>query len=123
MTIEESNKLIAKFMNITKLESYYLYPLLLPQFRGTDHSEWCSQMETSFNNKFWEIPIYNIEYNSNWNWLMPIVRKIVGICIEDDDHFLSDEYTSLLETIPLANIEDSYKIVIEFIQYYNRQER
>lgn len=117
----DNNKLIAEFMNITKLESYYLYPLLLPQFKDTDHARWCSQLETSFNDVFWEISINNIEYHSSWDWLMPVVRKIVEICCEDGgDLFLSDEYTSVLETVPLAIIEDSHKVVVEFINFYNQ---
>jgi hypothetical protein len=97
MTIEESNKLIAEFMGVLQHNSLIVID---------------------------GIPIHvsNGKYHTSWNWLMPVVRRIVDICIEDDDHFLSDEYTSVLETVSLAVIEDSYKVVIEFIQYYNKQE-
>ena len=105
MTIEESNKLIAEFMEFEPITEKYF------EDNGFE------------NEKQMIIDHVSCKYSTSWDWLMPVVRKIIDICIEDDDHFLSDEYTSLLETIPLANIEDSYKIVIEFIQYYNRQER
>jgi hypothetical protein len=59
-----------------------------------------------------------LKFDSDWNWLMKAVRIIVDKCIDNDDLFNSDYYTSLLETIPLANIEDSYKVVVEFINYY-----
>ena len=62
------------------------------------------------------------KYHTSWDWLMPVVRKIVEIsCDETDkcDVFMSNEYNSILDTIPLAIIEDSYKVVIEFIKYYN----
>ena len=62
-------------------------------------------------------------FNESWDWLMPVVRKIVELAINDDieggNLFLSNEYTSILETISLAVIEDSYKVVVEFIKYYN----
>ena len=56
-----------------------------------------------------------------WQHFMPVVRKIVELsCNEDEECFISDEYTSVLETIPLAVIEDSYKVVVEFIKWYNK---
>ena len=62
-------------------------------------------------------------YHESWDELMPVVRKIVHICCNDneDDLFESDEYTSILETIPLAIMEDAYKVVIEFIDYFTKR--
>jgi hypothetical protein len=59
-------------------------------------------------------------FHYSWDWLMPVVRKIVEICIDDGELFESPYYTSILETIPLAIIEDSHKVVVEFINYYNK---
>lgn len=56
-----------------------------------------------------------------WQHFMPVVKKIVEIsCNKDEESFLSDEYTSILETVPLAIIEDTYKAVVEFIKWYNK---
>lgn len=63
--------------------------------------------------------VESMHYHDSWDWLMPVVRKIVEICIENDDLFLSDQYTSILETVPLAIIEDTYKVVVEFLKFYN----
>jgi hypothetical protein len=66
------------------------------------------------------IGLDKLEFHTSWDWLMPVVRKIVEIsCNENEDAFLSDEYTSILETTPLAIIEDTYKAVVEFIKWYN----
>jgi len=62
-----------------------------------------------------------LRYHFSWGWLMPVIRKIVELCIEDDDLFMSDYYTSILETVPLAIIDESYKTVVEFIKWYNTQ--
>jgi len=65
-----------------------------------------------------------LQYHSSWDWLMPVVRKIVLLCIKDDEEdglFLSQYYDSILDKIPLAVIEDSYKVVVEFIKYYNKE--
>ena len=51
---------------------------------------------------------------------MPVVRKIVEYCCDENvEAFMSDQYTSILDTVPLAVIEDAYKVVVEFIEYYN----
>ena len=60
------------------------------------------------------------KYKSDWNWLMGVVRRVVEHCLEDDGLFLSDQYSSILDTVSLANIEDSYNVVLDFIEYYNR---
>lgn len=63
-------------------------------------------------------------FDVSWDWLMPIVRKIIEIsCNEDESAFLSDEYTSVLDTVPLAIIGSSYKVVMEFINWYNKHKQ
>jgi hypothetical protein len=55
------------------------------------------------------------KYHTSWDWLMPVVSKIT-----QNEDFIGNEYReSILDTIPYGNIEDSYKVVIEFIKYYN----
>jgi len=97
MTTTETNKLIAEFMG---------YPKVANDEDKRDYLEDC------------------VKYHTSWDWLMPVVRKIVKICCnENEDAFASDEYTSILETIPLARIEDSYKVVVEFIKWYNQNKK
>ena len=64
---------------------------------------------------------YTPPFATSWDWLMPVVKKIVGVCTDNDTLFSSDHYTSKLDTIPCANIEDSYKVIVEFIKWYNNQ--
>lgn len=127
----ESNKLIAEFMGIKLLNTYgqYAFPKSLPQFKHSDHSEWCNETK---DNLHYPLSASLMDYHNSWDWLMPVVRKIVEICIDDGtdqyfktnwDLFESASYTSILETIPLAIIEDSYKVVVEFIKYYNKQKQ
>ena len=62
-------------------------------------------------------------YHNDWNWLMPVFRKIVDYCCnEDEDAFCSDVYTSILDIVPLANISDAYGCVVEFIDWFNNKE-
>jgi uncharacterized protein CbrC (UPF0167 family) len=68
------------------------------------------------------IGLDKLEFHTSWDWLMPVVRKIAEIsCNEDEDAFLSDEYTSILDIVPLAIIEDAYRVVVEFIKWYNER--
>ena len=73
--ITQGNKLIAEFMHYKMNEDgYYLIPYELPQFRGSDHGEWCSA-----TNHHWEIHLQNLMYDFSWNWLMPVVEKIESL--------------------------------------------
>ena len=70
----------------------------------------------------------NFKFHTSWNWLMPVVRKIVVLCIEngstgDGELFMSDQYTSILDTVSLAVIEDTYKAVVEFIEFYDKMQK
>jgi len=96
--MKENNELIAEFMGVEKENGLYLFTTPMDDYK-TDE----------------------LYFDTSWDWLMPVVRKIIEICCNDDvDSFLSDEYTSILETIPLAIIEDSHKVVVEFIKFYNQ---
>lgn len=64
---------------------------------------------------------HELSYNLSWEWLMPVVRRIVTICCnENDEAFESDEYTSILDVTPLAIKTETYRAVVEFINYYNK---
>jgi len=100
--ILEGNKVIAEFMGKKLPTDEYVIPI-----------------DGELNLCYW---VDELRFHSSWDWLMPVVRKIVEYCInESDDAFMSDEYTSILETVSLAVIEDSFKVVVEFIKCYNNQ--
>lgn len=65
--------------------------------------------------------LFGMQYHNRWDWIMPVVRRINEICNapENGDFFMSDEYTSILDTVPLADIKSSFKVVVEFVKYYN----
>lgn len=78
------------------------------------------------------IPYFRkLEYNSNWNWLLEVVKKIKFIY--DESGANKDFRIRLLlfmrtqNTIYDLNIfstkEEVYNACIEFIKWYNRQEK
>lgn len=94
------NMMIAQFMQVEQKNNYW--------YIDPDHGL------TSFMS-------VDLRYHDQWNWLMPVVRKIVELCCDLDNQelFFSDQYTSIIDTVSMAVIEDSYKVVIEFIVWYN----
>jgi hypothetical protein len=106
--ILEENKLIAHFMGYKPFDN--------GDKRYSSNDWYCGENIIYAQYK-------DLGYDRSWDWLMPVVRKIVDYCInKDEDAFVSDEYNSILDTIPLAVIEDSHKVVVEFIKYYNNEQ-
>ena len=55
-------------------------------------------------------------YDTSWDWLMPVVSQITR-----DEMLIENEYReSIMDTVPYGLIEDTYKVVIEFIKDYNK---
>lgn len=104
------NKLIAEFMGVF-IDANGQYDL-------EGH---CLELHSDRWNGDTCIEADQLLFHSSWDWLMPVVKKIVELCCDEgnDDLFLSDQYTSILDTISIAVIEDAYKVVVEFIKWYN----
>lgn len=104
MNIEESNKLIAEFMG----------------YLGSAE----------------DANLVYCMYHTSWDWLMPVVEKIRGIeegmLVERIDIMPNDGvsiHITRQESIIVdveskeATINATYKAVVEFIQWYNKQEK
>lgn len=124
LTIEEGNIAIAGFMG----EKLFVKPDgEVRIWRGNNRD---------YNFKVWA------KYHSSWDWLMPVVEKIITyeFPLEDDLPFGAD--TAYLRTFGMINndtgkkmvrfnrfginesssiIEATWLAVIEFIQWYNNQ--
>jgi len=63
------------------------------------------------------------KYDSDWNWLMGVVKKLMDIFQTCDDYesspFYSEEWESIEAALPFANIDTAFQAVVEFIQFYN----
>ena len=89
--ILENNIVLAEFMGYEMDEDgYYLLPGNLPQFRRSDHAEWCSTKTIDINwndpksvelykdtdGYYWQISPDGLAYKGSWEWLMTVVDKI-----------------------------------------------
>ena len=91
--MQENNKLIAEFMGMT------------------NHHNDKSMMITKTSQGNEVIPIDSLEYNSSWDWIMPVVQKIEQYC---------DGVPQQMLNISLySDIKEVYKAVIEFIKNQN----
>jgi len=92
--INTKNTLIAKFMGYELDEDgNFLMGCNLPQFRGSDHGEWCGTKSIEYDftkpedvkkvqevgSFYWEISPDHLCYESSWDWIMPVWFKILDI--------------------------------------------
>jgi len=95
----ENNKLIAEFMGIQphRLEAHF-------------------NSITTANNDYIEKP----SYNTSWDWLMPVLHKVIGIIRDLPDS--SEKYdweTGWSDNVEGLYMNDLYIFAIEFIKWYN----
>ena len=81
--MEENNKLIAEFMRVDQV----------------DIDTW---LETNSN----------LHYHNSWDWLMPVVKKVMQ---EDYDFLVFEELKYQLSKI---DIDAVYSAVVEFVKLY-----
>ena len=119
--MKENNRLIAEFMGATLTKDLQI---MYPVFEG----------DSSY--------VKDLKYHSNWNWLMEVVEKIESI--KDSYHgrfgvYISANSCTIQSTNfrpdkPIPNpphyydnivlntkIESTYYLVLNFINFYNKQ--
>ena len=101
MNTIESNKLIAEFMGVVNIIDKYFED---EKGNYTDVKE-----GVHYNH------IITLNYNNSFNRLMPVVHKIKQL--GESENVYSVEFEKLKLTAPIERI---YKVVIEFIQWYNK---
>lgn len=79
----KDNKLIAEFMGRTDL------------------------LECNF-----EVDDRNKYYHNSWDWLMPVIEKIMDISFQEEGEY--EDFYSIRDIIP--DIGQTYKAVVEFIK-------
>jgi hypothetical protein len=99
-TIEEKNRMISEFMGMQETKI------------GWYDAEENLPLEYTTDNTFDELL-----FNKSWDWLMPVVAKITR-----DEEFIDDDFReSVLDVVGFGRIDDTYRVVVEFIEMYNQQ--
>lgn len=89
----KNNKLIAEFMGLT---------------RHADGLEYYDEHGLELGD--------SSKYHTSWDWLMPVVEKIMW-----DNDIEDNECTNIEEALCDAKIDRVYKAVVEFINEYNNE--
>ena len=63
--------------------------------------------------EFEHVDTYQLPYNKDWNWLMPVAEKC--LTTGDRQHFVIND------ALLTCNIDEVYKAVVEFIKQYNNE--
>jgi hypothetical protein len=142
MNTTENNKLIAEFMGAISEGDNNIYKI--PDERGDDYDpfrcrqvltfkekanaikeviKWIELGKQDINNGFKEIDFIlnkndvNLEYNTSWDWLMPVLKKIdeLDFDLEEDSNLIGDITHGLVS----IDIEMTFDAVVEFIKWYN----
>ena len=106
--IIENNKIIAEFLDweFDDLSETFETPFLKlvdPEAFGDEQ----------FSCKLQD---FELEFHSDWNWLMHVVLKILNVSLELDS---MEMYHNITDSIP--DIEKTYEGCVEFIKWYNKQ--
>jgi len=97
-TTEEKNVLIAEFMGYEKI----VFP---------ETSKYLGQYTNPISKRVYEVD--NLDFNSDWNWLMPVVEKINKI--GKYGRILNNMHNGLMS----ADIQKTFIACAEFTEWYN----
>ena len=117
---DNNNKLIAEFMGGIQSSSNIIR---LPQTIG-ESSIFCVKGSEGLPSGTFKVERINeLEYDTSWDWLMPVVDKIKILVIlsHSDELYNSEEWDNITHTLLQIEIKSVYKAVVEFIKWYNEQ--
>ena len=112
----ENNKLIAEFMGLVKNDIKYSSGRSIEYKKG-------AFVDYEGMDKGW------LHYHTDWNWLMPVVDKIENGFHWNHSIKIENGYCTIVnfnnDKRFMANSkkEAVYKAVVEFIKWYNKQQK
>jgi len=109
----ENNKLIAEFLGWEKSEMKLLVPTVTTVYRTVEYYNG-EKVVGSFTHPS------SMKFHKSWDWLMPVVEKIVNEFPEYDHHKVVER---VLQALMTADINEIYSSVIEFIKWYSNERK
>lgn len=94
--------------------------ILIAQFMGFDFSRFendgiMEPQEEIFFTDSKTFSVYELKFNTDWNWLMEVVEKIMHTGIA------GGQIADIKDGLITANIEAVYNACVSFIEWYNEQ--
>ena len=105
----ENNKLIAEFMGGVLSSVPNL--INLPQTRGDANIHSVKGSGVLPNGTYSVHRLSELKYHTSWDWLMPVVEKILDLSFQDDGD--ADDFYNVRDCMP--DLNHTYKAVVEFI--------
>lgn len=108
-TIEDNNKLIAEFMGLVRSS-------VVDRYWTEKNSEGIGVGQ-----------LKELRYDTDWNWLMKVVDRINALnnvlSINENYVYITNNERSevLVDVVAGDMLEATYRAVVEFINYYNKQ--
>ena len=130
MDLESSNKLIAEFMKLKQVKWYspisdkYTLVWVNENFME-DFTHVNDYSETSLFDWGNSLPQSEyLYYHSSWDWLMPVIRKIIkDIGVKTIDECTPEEWfqnTRICQMYIGIDIELAFYYVVEYIKWHNK---
>lgn len=111
--IIENNKLIAEFLGWEKSEMKLFVPTVSTVYRTVEYYNG-EKVVGSFTHPS------SMKFHKSWDWLMPVVERIVNEFPEYDHHKVVER---VLQALMTADINEIYSSVIEFIKWYSNERK
>lgn len=118
--INEGNKLIADFLNWDKHESnpdVYWIPNLYPYYHKEDERQTGATTDR----------LENMRFHIEWNWLMPVWKKLSHLVYEYRHALSKEDYISahiftkqVIDSFQRTDLESAYENIVEFIKWHNQ---
>ena len=102
MNTQDNNKSIAEFMKTQNNNK------MIAEFMKHSHPFLPSKSTINYIAE-------DLEYDNDWNWLMPVVEKIYEIAVDDEN---IEVFYEVSDNLP--HIHATYNAVVEFINQYNK---
>jgi hypothetical protein len=127
--IKKNTILISKFMDFDYVKVGY--------FNDDDETEWQRKNEEWMDkNAMYDVGDYFVnikknkwhefektKYKSSWNWLMPVVKKIINLPDAEKESEGWYAKGSIETFICIVDIDKVYENVIKYIEWYNSKNK
>ena len=107
----ENNKLIAEFMDYEEQDMSFRIPKHILKIKQENDCPNSQDLDC------WDVPLKSLQFHTSWDWLIPVVEKILN---KSDDDELIERFYEIQNVIP--NREATYKAVVQFIKLLNKKE-
>lgn len=133
----ENNKIIAEFMGYVYTDGDFKVPHS-DKTSNSNFREWCpTYWDDVLDSGGYLVAPCNLMFHSDWNWLMEVVEKIESLQYQNNndvfkvviDYGMCTIYNMINDLEVIVNVSKSTKIeavynaCLEFINWYNEQNK